>query len=238
MHTITQDDRSGVSRLQLQGAYYVKIYSGWKELLGQIFYKSRFEAELANQYYFSELGICTPQVAAFGRELRWGICQRTAMVTREVANSTTLEELINKGDLYKNGVARTRELLKKLAQVTRLLHRNLFFHRDLKTRNILVVDTGQQYQLYFIDCPSGYHPPRFLWHKSIIRDLAYLERGFRGRIRNVDMLYFFKQYLGVDKLDADDKHLARSSLRYYGNRKMTRKRRRRALARQNISGES
>ncbi len=231
MEIITQDSRSGVSRLRLTATYYVKMYGGIKETFRQLFGASRFEIELGNLFYFSELGIHTPRVATYGREMRWGLLRQAAIVTLAVSDSVTLEKLIDSGEFYARGVQYARALLKQLAQTTKLLHDDHFFHRDLKTRNILVQNNGQQCQLYFFDCPTGYHPPRLLRGRSIIRDLAYLERGLRGHVRKVDMLYFYKHYRGSARLSEEDKQLARASLSYYAERRMTKKRKRRALAR-------
>jgi hypothetical protein len=94
-----------------------------------------------------------------------------------------------------------------------------------------VQDNGDACKLYFFDCPSGYHPPHFLRRRSAMRDLAYLERGLRGQVRAADLLYAYKCYRGVDKLGPDDRKLALATLKYYGNRRMTRKRRLRAASR-------
>ena len=147
------------------------------------------------------------------------------LVTIEVANSMTLEDLIDSKQLYSKGVMYVRALLRQLALALQRLHCDGFFHRDLKTRNILVQDEGDKALLYFFDCPSGHHPLPFFRRSCIVRDLAYLERGLRGHVRKVDLLYFYQQYRGSRKLESEYKKLATDSLNYYAGRRMTAKRR-------------
>jgi hypothetical protein len=71
--------------------------------------------------------------------------------------------------------------------------------------------------------------------RGIVRDLAHLEDGLRGHVRKVDLLYLYKQYRGCEKLSPEDKALARDALSYYAQRRMTRKRRRRAERKQSRS---
>jgi len=226
MEPITQDSSSGVSKLSLGKNYYVKAYTGrggerMKQLLGI----SRYHREQKNLSYFTELGLGTPDIAAYGGEHVFGFLRSGALVTVEVTNSVTLEQLLESGEFYSKGRIAVRELLDQLARAVRTLHQRGFFHRDLKTRNILVRDFGGQCELFFFDCPSGHHPPRFLQRRSIMRDLAYLERGMRGHIRNTDLLYLYKAYRSCEKLSEEDKQLGIATLQYYGKRRMTRERR-------------
>jgi len=228
MESITQDSSSGVSKLSLGRNYYVKAYTGrGGERLKQLLGISRYHREYKNLNYFKELGLGTPEIAAFGGEHVLGFLRSGALVTVEVSDSVTLEQLLESGEFYLKGRVVVRGLLDQLAWAVRTLHQRGFFHRDLKTRNILVRDFGGQCELYFFDCPSGHHPPGFLQRRSIMRDLAYLERGMRGYIRSADLLYLFKAYRACEKLSGEDKQLAVATLQYYGKRRMTRERRER-----------
>jgi tRNA A-37 threonylcarbamoyl transferase component Bud32 len=227
METVTRDSISGVSRLSLHADYYVKKFNGRKDWLKQLLGISRFQRERRNLKYFGSLGLATPAVVAIEERRVAGCLQSGTIVTAAIVDSVTLEELIQSGEFYRGGRVRVRQLLKKLALSVRALHKNGFFHRDIKTRNILVGSYRTDCTLYFFDCPSGYHPPSLLLKRCIVRDLAYLERGMRGYVGRSDLLYLFKTYLGKSTLSTDDKALARAILAYYGNRRMTRKRRER-----------
>jgi uncharacterized membrane protein len=71
-----------------------------------------------------------------------------------------------------------------------------------------------------------------MFRKCVVRELAHIERGLRGYVRPVDMLYAFKIYRGCTRLTEEDKSLARDALGYYQERRMTSARRRRAERRQ------
>jgi tRNA A-37 threonylcarbamoyl transferase component Bud32 len=226
METITRDSISGVSRLSLSQDYYVKAYTGrGGERLKQLLGISRFHRELRNLRYFAELGLGTPEIAASGQESFMGFLRSGALVTVGVSDSVTLEQLLESGQFYSQGRGAVRELLDQLAQAVKILHQRGFFHRDLKTRNILVRGFGGECELFFFDCPSGHHPRGHLQRRSVMRDLAYLERGLRGHVHRADLLYLYKAYRGRDKLSDKDRKLAIATLDYYGKRRMTRKRR-------------
>ena len=236
MERVTLDSRSGVSTLSLRSVYYVKTFKGPGNRLRHWLGSSRYQRELRNLQYFSKLGLGTPPLVAYGHVTNLGLLDKAVIVTAEVEHATDLDKIIEAGTLYSEGVAGARKIFDQLARAVHLLHGQGFYHKDLKTRNILlrracppVLGSGNsEPELFFFDCPSGHHPPRFMLRRGIVRDLAHLEEGLRGHVRKVDLLYLYKQYLGCDKLSAQDKALARDALSYYTRRRMTRKRRLRA----------
>jgi len=223
---ITLDDRSGVIRQELSQVYYVKKFVGPGGRLKFLLRISRYHVELRNLQFFSRLGLAIPNIVARGYESRMGLMQRAVIVTAAVADSMDLEQFIATGRFYEDGVGTARQLLSKLAHATRLLHANGFYHKDMKIRNVLVQKRAREIELFFLDCPSGYRPPRVMLRRGIVRDLASLARGLRGVLSPRDLLYFFKQYRGCSRLGPADKALARDALAYHRDRRMTRKRRR------------
>lgn len=232
MTQVTLDSRSGVSRLQLQGNYYVKIFTGRGSRLKFVLGISRYQRELRNLQYFAALGLDTPKLVAHGCESRLGFVQRAVLVTAEVDRATDLQALLASGALYSNGVNGARQILRALALATQKMHRDGFYHKDLKSRNILVRQTQGTPELFFFDCPSGHHPPRLLLRRAIVRDLAHLEEGLRDYVRRADLLYMYKQYRDCAVLSGPDKKLARDALTYHARLRMTRRRRRRELQKQ------
>jgi len=225
MTPITLDARSGVSRLDLQASYYVKTFKGAGSRIKFWLNASRYQRELRNLRYFNTLGLDTPQLIAYGHQTQLGALQQAVLVTAEVKDATDLEQIARSGELYRHGIPAARKILSELARAASIMHADGFYHKDLKPRNILVRQTGNKAELFFFDCPSGHHPPRLLLRRGIVRDLAHLEQGLQGHVRRVDLLYMYKQYRGCDRLNDEDKALARDALSYYSKRRMTRKRR-------------
>ena len=236
MEQVTLDSRSGVSTLSLQSVYYVKAFKGSGNWLRYWLGSSRYQRELRNLQYFAQLGLSTPQLIAYGHESQLGLWKNAVLVTLEVRGAADLEQWLRSGKLYCEGVTAARKVLRKLALAVRTLHADSFYHKDLKTRNILLRPSapsakgaaGTEPELFFFDCPSGHHPLPFMRRRGRVRDLAHLEEGLRGHLRKVDLLYLFKVYRGCDKLSGEDKALARDALCYYAQRRMTIKRRLRA----------
>jgi len=227
MQQVTLDRRSGVARLKLEAIYYVKTFQGRGNRLKHCLGISRYQREIRNLRYFATLGLGTPTLLAFGQRYRLGLLQHAVLVTREVDNAIDLERALGEDRLYQHGVCGARKILRSLALAVRQLHADGFYHKDLKTRNILLRESSGEPQLYFFDCPSGHHPLRFLLRRGIVRDLAHLEEGLRAHLRRADLLYLYKIYRGSDKLSEDDKALARDALAYHSRRRMTARRRRR-----------
>ena len=235
MEQVTLDSRSGVATLALQSVYYVKTFKGPGSRLRYWLGSSRYQRELRNLQYFDQLSLGTPRLVAYGHVTTLGLLDKALIVTAEVEHATDLDKIINAGTLYNEGVTGVRKIFDQLARAVRLLHAQGFYHRDLKTRNILLrrarpalpADPDIEPELFFFDCPGGHHPPRFMLRRGVVRDLAHLEEGLRGHVRRVDLLYLYKQYRGCDSLSPEDKALARDALSYYAQRRMTRKRRRR-----------
>lgn len=232
MESITRDAASGVSRLRLTQTYYVKTFHGRGNRIKHLLGRSRFQRELRNLQYFSSLGLATPELVAHGLKSHLGLIDRAVMVTREVPGAMDLERYLRGGNLYAQGRPGARRILEQLAAATRTLHDQGFYHWDLKARNILVRSGPEGPELLFFDCPRGYHPPRFMFRQCVVRELAHIERGLRGYVRPVDMLYAYRIYRGCQRLSPNDKALARDALGYYRERRMTRARRRRAERRQ------
>lgn len=231
MTPITLDSRSGVSRLDLTPAYYVKTFKGKGSRIKFCLGISRYQRELRNLRYFKSLGLGTPEPVAYGFETSLCVLQRAVLVTADVSDASDLEKIIKSGNLYRDGIPAARKILGVLAKATREMHADGFYHKDLKPRNVLVRQTNSGPELFFFDCPSGHHPPRFLLRRGIVRDLAHLEAGLRGYVRRVDLLYLYQQYRACSKLGKTDRALLKDALSYYSQRRQTRRRRRRKAQR-------
>ncbi len=222
---VTSDSRSSVSRLPLGQTYYVKEFFGRRSRLKNLLSIDRYSREVRNLEYFKKLGLRTPDIVAVGHQKRYGLLTGAVLVTREVESATDLYQWVESGRLAQQGTACTRDTLSQLAEATRRMHRDNFYHGDLKPRNVLMRVKEGKPELFFFDCPSGRRIPPPLFPHYRVKELAHIERDLRGKLRKSDLLFLFKQYLGCDRLTAEHKTLARSVLNYYVNRRMNRERR-------------
>ncbi len=222
---ITSDSRSGVSRIELDQNYYVKIFRGRGNRWHHLLRRDRYSVEIRNLEYFSSLGIATPTIVATGHRKVCGLLAAGVLVTREVENSQNLLEYLQGGKLYSEGPANARQLLTQLANILRKLHAARFYAADIKPRNILVARRGQEQILVFFDCPRGRRLPGFLFRHNANKDLAHLFRDMRESVRKTDLLRAYKQYLGCEKLSPQQKQRATQVITYYDRRRETRERR-------------
>jgi hypothetical protein len=230
MEQVTRDSVSGVSRLCLAATYYVKVFAGRKSRLRQLLGISRYQRELNNLAYFRSLGLRTPDLVACGHRTRGGLLHDAVLVTREVGAATDLLELVRSDRFYARGRQAARLILAQLAEATRKLHADGFYHQDLKPRNVLLSAVDEEPQLYFFDCPRGHRPARFRFQRCMAKELAHIERDLRGRVHRSDLMYAYRLYRGCDRLSSADKRLAREALTYYAERRMTAERRSRLQA--------
>lgn len=138
--------------------------------------------------------------SSFGRFVRG------AMITREISNTTDLEQLALSDDARLQDRAWVANISMQLAQIMRTLHQHRFIHSDLKWRNVLVDDHDQ---LYLIDCPLGAFWRGALLRHRILKDIANLDRVARYKLSRTQRLQFFLQYAGHSRLTPEDKKMLR-----------------------------
>lgn len=212
---VSQDRISYIGHCRLDRQYYIKVYLDGGSFLRQWAGYARFDREYENILLFNRLGIATPALVAYGKNMRRGKLTQGAIVTAGLENCLTLEQFAQQKRLYARGVTWLRKVLTQVADFTRRLHQDGFLHVDLKWRNILVTDDDEG-QVFFIDCPSGYHPPGWIFQKSVIKDLACFDKGVKRYIRKVDQLFLYKQYANKDRLEHKDKKIIKATREFFG----------------------
>ena len=214
---ITSDRISDVIRIEhLDTHYYVKRYylagKGLRRFLG----RPRIQGEWENLLLFTNLGIPTAEVVAYGYERRFGLFNRGAVVTKEIINTQDLAAIATQQDPRLSDKHWIKSVITQLATITRTLHQHQFIHNDLKWRNILVDNDGK---IYLIDCPLGAFWRGSLLRYRIIKDIKSLDHLAKTYLSRTQRLAFYKAYAGVAKLTAGDKTfitemLLRKSRRY------------------------
>ncbi|MCL6271618.1 heptose kinase [Sansalvadorimonas sp. 2012CJ34-2] len=215
---VTSDSESTVFRQNIDGSiFYVKRFHstrGIRSWLG----KSRLRGEWHNLKLFSQLGISTAQLVAFGEErclLRAG---KGALITASLPDSVDLAELASREDARLKDPKWVATVSNQIACFTKKLHNYNFAHNDLKWRNILVTNDSLSPQVFFIDCPTGqrWFGP-FLSYR-IIKDLACLDKLGKKYLSNTQRLKFYKQYKGIDRLSSKDKKAVKKITNFFNGR--------------------
>jgi hypothetical protein len=214
---ITGDRISDVILIEHAGVrYYVKRYYLAGKGLRRFFGRPRIQGEWQNLLFFSQLGIPTADVVAYGYERKLGLFHRGAMITREIPNTQDMAALARNQDAKLRDPVWVKTISTQLANITRTLHQHRFIHNDLKWRNVLVDDHDK---VYLIDCPLGDFWRGRLLRYRIIKDIKALDHLAKQYLSRTQRLAFYKAYAGVDKLTVDNKKfisemLLRKSRRY------------------------
>jgi ADP-heptose:LPS heptosyltransferase len=180
----------------------------------------RIEAE--NVARLAAAGIPAMGVIAFGEQLHASGLLESFVLTAELTGYAPLDDLLRSRFTPANNPAaagRRRErdfdrLLAAVADVAGRLHRQGYNHRDLYCCHFFIrVLASGAFDVRLIDLQRVQHRTRFR-RRWIVKDLAQLAYSApREWVNCSRRLAFFKAYLGVTKLRAQDKRLARSVLR-------------------------
>ena len=197
-------------RFELEGrAYFVKIHRGVG--VGEIIKNLiRLRAPVLgadNEWLainrLQSLGVETMEAVGFGRR-GWNPAQRFSFIVTEALEPTrSLEEYCADGQLANWGVRERRQLVRKLATITRTLHSEGINHRDYYLCHFLL-DESRQYEhlppsqrpIYLIDLHRMQLRKRLpmRWRIKDLSSLCYSMRqaGFTNR----DELCFIATYMG------------------------------------------
>ena len=220
---ITKDELSEVILVELEGTrFYIKRYVGAGKGLRKYLGKSRIKSEWENMLFFHQIGISAANVVGFGEEKKYGFFRRGALITEELKATTDLARLAQKNDPILKKKVWVRSVIQQVASIARQLHDNRFIHTDFKWRNILVT-TNDSPQVSLIDCPAGYQWPkgrlfRQILHRGMIKDLACLDKVAKYQLSRTQRLYFYKQYIGQQKLSPKHKQDIQKIVQFFEGR--------------------
>jgi hypothetical protein len=224
---ITVAPLSEVLRVECEGRrYYVKRYAGngknvlrrWFGLR-QWFAPPRVRAEWRNLLAFREWGIPTARLMAYGIERRFGGFKRGALVTEEIPDTSDLAFLAERNDARLCDARWVAGVSAQVARLARRMHDLGFVHNDLKWRNLLVSNGGDDAPVvYLIDCPTGgFWRGPFLRYR-IVKDLACLDKLAKHHLTRTRRLRFYLDYTGHARLSEDDKRRVRRIVRFFEGR--------------------
>ena len=143
----------------------------------------------------------------------WGYATdpvRAVMVTLEIANSESLENILKNNNLPADFTKRL-DFIRKIADVARSLHSNNYCHKDFYTGHILVQSEGlmdvSDPVFYLIDLQRVVKM-KFLKQRWIVKDLAQLNfTSDYDCISLKDKLRFMRLYFGVKNFSREHRKL-------------------------------
>jgi heptose I phosphotransferase len=176
-------------RLELGGrGYFFKIHSGigWREILKELLsLRKPTVSALAEKRAIeavTRLGIPTMTVAGYGERGSNPARLQSFIVTEEIADTVTLEELAADWRRKPPAFARKQQLLAAVAGIARRLHEHGINHRDLYLCHFRL--RGES--LFLMDL-----------HRAQLRDSI----PRRWRIKDIGALYFSAADIGLTRRD-------------------------------------
>ena len=204
---VVQDKISEVIKFKgSKKTYYIKRYTASGRKIFGFFRKSRICSEWENLVSLTKIGLPVPNIIAHGEKRKKGRFLAGALITEEVENSANLAQHLSSHVDLINDKKWLYSVIDQVAGYVHDMHAHKFIHRDLNLRNVLVQTQGYP-AVFFIDCPAGGFEAGFYLKRSIIRDLAHLDKVARYILSNKDLLRFYKKYKKIDKLTSADKRL-------------------------------
>lgn len=176
-------------RLELGGrGYFFKIHSGigWGEILKELAsLRTPTVSALAEKRAIeavTRLGIPTMALAGYGERGRNPARLQSFIVTEEIANTVTLEDLCADWPRRPPGFAQKQKLLRTVADIARRLHEHGINHRDFYLNHFRL----QGERLFLMDLHRAQLRP------SIPR---------RWRVKDIGALYFSAADIGLTRRD-------------------------------------
>ncbi len=175
-------------------AYFVKLHFGvgWLEIIKELL-QGRVAVLGAKQEFaaiqtLQACGIDTLPFVAFGRRGNNPATQQSFLVTREITEVTSLEDLTRDWASVPPSVTFKRELIKRVAEISRIMHQKGMNHRDFYICHFLL-DHSQRdkiNKLYLIDL-----------HRMQIRSRV----PTRWLVKDLGSLYFSVLDIGLTRSD-------------------------------------
>ncbi len=181
-------------QLQINGrSYFVKLHSGvgWGEIIKNLL-QLRLPVLGAGTEWraiqsLKQLGLPTLNPVAFGSKGWNPATRKSFIVTEEIEDSTSLEELSAGWAHYPPKFKVKHQLISEVAEVSKTLHENGIFHRDYYLCHFLLQNYGRErHILRLIDL-----------HRTLINPL----QKRRWRVKDIAGLYFSARKSGLNKHD-------------------------------------
>ena len=192
--------------------WFPSFASRWNGALrGTLLGRSKVRREFDNLAWLRAHGFDAPQPVAWGEERNGGWLTRSFLISEGIPEPLALSKFI-RDTLPSRPASVRRELIERLAALTRRLHARRFVHHDLFWRNIIL--TGESLERFaLIDAHKGRVWRAGAEQGSRAADLAALDAPAPWFFRRTERLRFFLRYRGHARLTPEDKALLRATLR-------------------------
>ncbi|MDH4202014.1 MAG: lipopolysaccharide core heptose(I) kinase RfaP [Phycisphaerae bacterium] len=140
------------------------------------------------------IGIDTMAVAAFGQDGKILSTQRSFLVTEELTNVASLEDICARWRTKPPTTVIKKALLQKVAEIAKTLHNSGINHRDFYLCHFLM-DTGNLQA-----AEMGKQPPT-LYLMDLHRAQQRNEVPFRWRVKDIGGLYFSAMDIELNRTD-------------------------------------
>ncbi len=207
---VNSNSMSTLRKVQLENrTYFLKIYHRRGKGLRRFIGRSRVRAEWENLQLFKDLCVSTARLVAYGEQQNTGI-----VITEEVPGTV---DLANLAESHPEGLTRhcVVKIIDRLSMHVRNLHSHGFIHIDLKWRNILVGGTGNEVEVYIIDCPQGRKLVGPLFRRGVVKDLACLDIVAKYRLSKTMRMRFYLKYREQVRLNSRAKREIHKILHFF-----------------------
>jgi hypothetical protein len=154
-------------------------------------------------------GFHAPRALAAGELRRFGLVQRSFVVTEKIEGKT-LPQFLAALLMRPDRLSVRRAGIGALAEAVRRLHDCGFVHGDLVASNIFVVaDSNQKFKFYFMDNDRTRRLPHWVPHSLWKRNLIQLNRLPLPGILLQDRMRFLRAYLGTSHWSRRNRDFAR-----------------------------
>ena len=165
--------------------YFLKIHPGvgWGEIIKSFLSlkspvlgaKDERDAILA----LERIGVQTMTIAGYGARGSNPATKQSFLITEEIEDSISLEELVIDGKYQTLSPKRKRALIKKVAEIARIMHQNGVNHRDFYLCHFLLPAKWLQQE------QSDFDPPLYVidLHRTQVRSVVptrWLEKDLAG----------------------------------------------------------
>jgi heptose I phosphotransferase len=193
--------------------YYVKTHwdIGWKEIFKNLLYLKLPVVDARTEWnalcLLQQLGIATPVPVAMGTRGWNPATRRSFLITEDIGESITLEELLNSWSeskpLVKSQVVLKRRLIQQVARLAKTLHDHGINHRDLYLCHLRIKpcddqegEEGVSHQIFLMDLHRA-QIRRETPIRWIVKDLGALLFSCKPYpITLKDQLRFLREYTG------------------------------------------